>query len=63
LLHDNLALDREALTAEIRAALFAVGAEIMVEKVVLATTAPGAVATPTALPDGLLAALRQTRVF
>jgi exonuclease SbcD len=58
-LHGGLALDREALSAEIRAALFAVAAEIMVEKVVLATTAPGAVATPAALPDGLLAALRQ----
>jgi DNA repair protein SbcD/Mre11 len=58
-LHGRLALDREALTADIRAALFAVGAEIMVEKVVLGTTAPGAVAPPTALPDGLLAALRE----
>ncbi len=58
-LHGRLALDREALTADIRAALFAVGAEIMVEKVVLGTTAPGAVAPPAALPDGLLAALRE----
>jgi DNA repair exonuclease SbcCD nuclease subunit len=58
-LHGRLALDREALTADVRAALFAVGAEIMVEKVVLGTTAPGAVAPPAALPDGLLAALRE----
>ncbi|HEX6015442.1 MAG TPA: hypothetical protein VFY87_27305, partial [Geminicoccaceae bacterium] len=58
-LYGRLALDREALTADIRAALFAVGAEIMVEKVVLGTTAPGAVAPPAALPDGLLAALRE----
>jgi DNA repair protein SbcD/Mre11 len=58
-LHGRLALDREALTADIRAALFAVGAEIMVEKVVLGTTLPGAVVSPATLPDGLLAAMRE----
>lgn len=57
-LYGRLALDREALTADIRAALFIVGAEIMVEKVVLATTVPQAIAPPAALPDGLLTALR-----
>jgi DNA repair protein SbcD/Mre11 len=57
-LHGRLALDREALTAEIRAALFAVGTEIMVEKVVLGAAVPGINAPPT-LPDGLLAALRE----
>ena len=58
-LYGRLALDREALTADIRAALFAVGADIMVEKVVLGTIAPGAVAPSAALPDRLLVALRE----
>jgi DNA repair protein SbcD/Mre11 len=58
-IHSRLALDREALTAEIRAAVLAIGTDVMVEKVVLGTKALGTAQASASLPDGFAAALRE----
>jgi DNA repair protein SbcD/Mre11 len=58
-MHSRLALDREALTAEIRGAVLAIDADVMVEKVILGTKAPGTPQAPAGLPDGFAAVLRE----